>query len=143
MQIGVFCPKALGTPKSVDVLVYAHGHLDPCPPVPQTMPDDLITKKPFELGKLVDASNRAIVLVVPFLDWGHLTANNLNFEACFRKNMHALGTPAKLNGVVREVLGRSRASLWDCHAHASEADSGGSFASVRFPRSSRDGARGS
>jgi hypothetical protein len=105
MQIGVFCPKALGTPKSVDVLVYAHGHLDPCPPVPQTMPDDLITKRPFELGKLVDASNRAIVLVVPFLDWGHLTANNLNFEACFRKNMHALGTPAKLNGVVREVLG--------------------------------------
>ena len=45
------------------------------------------------------------MLVVPFLDWGNLQTNNLKFAACFRDNMHALGTPTNLNGVVREVLG--------------------------------------
>jgi hypothetical protein len=105
MSVAVFCPKTVSAPKALDVLVYAHGHLSPCPPVPKTMPEDIITKAPFELGKIVDASNRHVALVVPFMDWGNLRKNKLNFEACNRDTMHALGVPANLNGVVREALG--------------------------------------
>jgi hypothetical protein len=52
----------------------------------------------------VDASGREIVLVAPFMDWPNLKTNGLKFDACFRDNMHLLGTPARLNGVVREAL---------------------------------------
>ena len=103
MKIGVFCPKVLSSPKTVDVLVFVHGLLDRCPPEPKTT-DELIKNKPFELAKHVDASGREIVLVAPFMDWPNLKTNGLKFEACFRDNMHLLGTPTRLNGVVREVL---------------------------------------
>ena len=104
LRVGVFCPKAVTTPKSIDVLVYAHGHLGPCPPVPKILPDDLLKKAPFALAKIVSASQRAIVLVVPVLDWGNLRTNGLAHEACNRPNMHRLGVPANLNGVLAEVL---------------------------------------
>ena len=104
LRVGVFCPKAVNTRKPIDVLVYAHGHLDPCPPVPKIVPDDLFKKAPFALAKIVSASKRAIVLVVPVLDWGNLRTNGLAHEACNRPNMHRLGVPANLNGVLAEVL---------------------------------------
>jgi len=103
MKIGVFCPKVLSSPKTVDVLVFVHGLLDRCSSEPKTT-DELITKKPFELAKHVDASGRGVVLVAPFMDWPNLKTNGLKFEACFRDDMHLLGTPARLNGVVREAL---------------------------------------
>ena len=103
MKIGVFCPKVLSSPKTVDVLVFVHGLLDRCAPEPKTT-DELIKNKPFELAKHVDASGRGIVLVAPFMDWPNLKTNGLKYEACFRDNMHLLGTPARLNGVVREAL---------------------------------------
>ena len=104
MRVAVFCPKAVNHRKAMDMLVDPHGDLAPCKPVPKTMPEDLITKAPFELGKIVDASNRRIVLVVPFMDWANLATNKLNFEGCNRATMHALGVPANLNGVLKEVL---------------------------------------
>jgi hypothetical protein len=104
IRVAVFCPKALTAPGNVTVLVYAHGHLSPCPPIPKDVPEDLITKPPFELGKIVDTSGRAIVLVVPFLDWANLAKNRQNFEACGRNTMHLLGMPAHINGLVAEVL---------------------------------------
>jgi uncharacterized protein YcbK (DUF882 family) len=89
LQVAVFSPKAALSSADVDVLVYAHGLLYPCPPAPQK-PADLITKAPFALGRIVDASNRKIILVVPFMAW--------------KKGAHPLGNPEKLNGLVDEVL---------------------------------------
>jgi hypothetical protein len=103
MKIGVFCPKVLSSPKTVDVLVFVHGLLDRCSPEPKTT-DELIKNKPFELAKHVDGSGRGIVLIAPFMDWPNLKTNGLKYEACFRDDMHLLGTPARLNGVVREAL---------------------------------------
>jgi hypothetical protein len=90
LRVAVFSPKAASTSGEVDVLVYVHGLFRPCPPVPKR-PADLITKAPFALGKIVDASNREIILVVPFLVWK-------------RGEPHPLGNPAKLNRFVDEVL---------------------------------------
>ena len=104
IRVAIFCPRVVDPRRKVEVLVYGHGLLEPCKPVPKAVPEDFITKPPFSLGKIVDASNRAIVLVVPFLDWGNFTRNNLNFEACDRRTMHVLGTPAKMNGLIVDVL---------------------------------------
>jgi len=38
------------------------------------------------------------------MDWVNLKKNKLNFEACNRETMHALGVPGNLNGVLKEVL---------------------------------------
>jgi hypothetical protein len=103
MRVGIFVPKAVVAGSPVDVLVYAHGHLSPCPPIPKAMPEDLIIRKSFELGRLVHASNRQIVLVVPAMEWSGFVKAKLSVEACDRA-MHALGVPANLNGVVAEVL---------------------------------------
>jgi hypothetical protein len=104
IRIAVFCPKAVTTPENVTLLVYAHGHLCPCPPVPKDMPEDLIKNAPLELGKIVDAANREIVLVVPVLDWANLTTDKLNVDAYNRNTMHVLGRPTNLNNLVAEVL---------------------------------------
>ncbi len=103
MRVAIFSPKAVNLQRPLDMLVYVHGDLGPCTPVPK-IPEDLITKKPFELGKIVDASQRPILLVVPFMDWVNFKKNKLNFEACNRETMHALGVPGNLNGVLKEVL---------------------------------------
>ena len=66
VPIGVFCPKAVQQPNAVELLVYAHGLLSPCPPRPKKMPRDLITSPPFHLAKLVvrvgarDGARRAV-----------------------------------------------------------------------------------
>jgi LAS superfamily LD-carboxypeptidase LdcB len=91
VTISVFCPRAARSRQSVEVLVYAHGLLNPCPPVPKRLPEGFITAAPFKLGEIVDASSRGIVLVVPFFDWKP-------------RQTHALGRPANLNTLVDEVL---------------------------------------
>jgi hypothetical protein len=90
LRVAVFCPRAANSSNDVEVLIYVHGLLFPCPPVPER-PTDLITKKPFGLGKIVDASSRKIILVVPFIAWK-------------RQQPHPLGDPAILNRFVGEVL---------------------------------------
>ena len=102
LRVAVFCPKAARSLRELDVLVYAHGLLGPCRPVPKSPPEDFITKAPFELGKLVDASTREMVLAVPFMDWEHLASNHLASKSSSRR--HALGMPANLNALVAEVL---------------------------------------
>jgi V8-like Glu-specific endopeptidase len=106
MGVSVFCPTSLSPQKPIDMLVYAHGDLGGCRPYPKKVPEDLITKAPFHLGKLVDDSKRRIALVVPFMDWAHLRTNKLSFLACNRPDasLHMLGVPKNLNGVMQEVL---------------------------------------
>jgi V8-like Glu-specific endopeptidase len=106
MRVGVFCPSAMTPAKPIDMLLFAHGDLGGCAPSPKVMPDDLITKAPFELGKIVEASKRQIALVVPSMDWENLTRNKLKFQACNMNSysMHALGIPENLNGVLKEAL---------------------------------------
>ena len=91
VTVSVFCPMAARSRRSVEVLVYAHGLLNPCPPVPKRLPEGFITAAPFKLGEIVDASKRGIILVVPFFDWKP-------------RQRHALGKPANLNRLVNEVL---------------------------------------
>jgi hypothetical protein len=96
LRVAVFCPKAVQS-SDVEVLIYVHGLLNPCPPAPKR-PADLITEKPFKLGSIVDASNRAVILVVPFVVWK-------------RHQPHPLSDPGKLNRFVEELLeevGRTR-----------------------------------
>jgi hypothetical protein len=91
IKVSVFCPKAAVAKRAVDVLVYSHGLLYPCKPVPKNRPEDFVTAAPFRLGEIVDASNRAIVLIVPLFDWTSRT-------------IPVLGRPANLNRLVIEVL---------------------------------------
>jgi LAS superfamily LD-carboxypeptidase LdcB len=91
VAVSVFCPKAAVSRPSVEILVYAHGLLSPCPPVPKKLPEGFITAAPFNLGQIVDATNRGIILVVPFFDWKP-------------RQRHALGRPANLNALMAEVL---------------------------------------
>jgi outer membrane protein OmpA-like peptidoglycan-associated protein len=102
VPVAVFCPKAARGLGKVGILVYAHGLLDGCPPRPVEIPGGLVTDPPFALGRIVDASGRRVVLVVPFLDWLHPGG-----EGTFGKkhrHWHALASPDHLNGLIDEVL---------------------------------------
>ncbi len=103
VRVGVFVPPAVGQARSVEVLVYAHGLLSPCAPAPKKVPYDLIANAPFRLAKLVEASGRAIVLVVPFLDWPNTVPGKLGFGR--QGKQHLLAKPANLNAMIDEVLG--------------------------------------
>ncbi len=89
-KVSVFCPKAALTARNADVLVYAHGLLGSCATV-NNPPEGLITGSAFKLGQLVDASGRALVVIVPFFDWT-------------KPGFHFLGKPANLNALVAESL---------------------------------------
>ncbi len=65
----VYCSKQALTAQAVDVIVYAHGLLDRCAPVPTRPPEDLITREPFRLGQAIDGSGRALILIVPLFQW--------------------------------------------------------------------------
>ena len=99
--IAVFCPKAALGQREVDVLVFAHGLLDRCPG-PKRVPAGFVTDAPFELGRVVGASGRPVVLVVPKLDWS-CPGGQVVFGRG-HEDWHALGKPAVLNAVVSEVL---------------------------------------
>jgi Peptidase M15 len=101
LPVTVFCPKAARALGTVGILVYAHGLLDGCPR-PAEIPGGIVTDPPFALGRIVHASGRPVVLVVPFLDWAHPGG-----EATFGKkhsHWHALASPDHLNGLIGEVL---------------------------------------
>jgi hypothetical protein len=101
LQVAVFCPKSALGRSDVEVLLFAHGLVDGCRK-PKSLPNGFITDAPFSLGRIVDASARPMVLVVPLLDW-----NNPGGEAAFgtgRGKWHALAQPAMLNAVLAEVL---------------------------------------
>jgi peptidoglycan hydrolase-like protein with peptidoglycan-binding domain/murein DD-endopeptidase MepM/ murein hydrolase activator NlpD/LAS superfamily LD-carboxypeptidase LdcB len=100
-RVAVFCPPAALSKREVEVLLYAHGLLNGCRR-PKSIPDGIITDAPFKLGNMVAASNRPIVLVVPYLDWANPGGEHV-FGERFRK-WHALGKPANLNNMVAEVL---------------------------------------
>ena len=90
IQTAVFCPKAAISSGEVELLVFVHGIVTGCRPQ-ATGPTDYIVKAPFNLGSVVAASNRAIVLVVPYNDWA-------------KRKHHPLSRPAKLNRFVDEVM---------------------------------------
>ncbi len=100
-RVAVFCPQAALSKREVEVLVYAHGLLNGCPR-PKSIPDGMITDAPFKLGDIVAASERPIVLVVPYLDWANPGGESAFGKA--RRKWHALGKPAHLNGLVAEAL---------------------------------------
>jgi hypothetical protein len=89
-KVSVFCPKAALSARNVDVLVYAHGLLGSCGTV-NNPPEGLITGNAFQMGQFVDASGRALVLVVPLFDWT-------------KPGFHFLGKPANLNTLITESL---------------------------------------
>jgi hypothetical protein len=91
VKVAVFCPKAALTAQEVAVLVYAHGLLEVCQPPVKNPPEGLITGSTFQLGQLVDASNRALVVVAPLFDWSV-------------RGFHLLGKPANLNMLVVETM---------------------------------------
>lgn len=101
LRVAVFCPPAARAQREVEVLLFAHGLLSGCPK-PRQVPEGFITDAPFRLGQVVHQSGRAMVLVVPLLDWA-----NPGGKAAFgagREKWHALARPDHLNAVVAEVL---------------------------------------
>ena len=91
VTVSVFCPKSVKSRQAVQVLLYAHGLLYPCPPVPKRLPEGFITAQPFRLGEIVDASNRETILVVPLFVWKS-------------GQKHELGQPRNLNKLLNEVM---------------------------------------
>ena len=69
IRYSVYCPRAVMGAPEVDVMVFAHGLLDVCQPVPKNPPEDLIAAGPFQLGKTIDDSGRALVLIAPLFEW--------------------------------------------------------------------------
>lgn len=108
-RVAVFCPTAAASAPAVTVLLYAHGLLAPCG-MPARIPEGIVTDAPFRLDRIVAASNRPVVLVVPHLDWAHPGG-----AAAFgrgHERWHAFAQPANLNRLVAEALdelGRARA----------------------------------
>jgi subtilisin family serine protease/LAS superfamily LD-carboxypeptidase LdcB len=100
-RTAVFCPRAALGQAKVDVLIFAHGLLSGCDG-PRRPPSGFITDSPFGLGRVVDATGRPTVLVVPFLDWA-----NPGGEHAFgpgHSGWHALALPRHLNDLVTQAL---------------------------------------
>ncbi len=111
LQVAVFCPKSAIGQAEVDVLVFAHGLLSGCPR-PSQVPAGFVTDPPFSLGRIVEASGRAMVLVVPSLDWANPGGQRVFGSGLER--WHALARPQHLNGLIDEVLtevGRMQTSV--------------------------------
>ncbi len=102
LRVAVFCQKAALLSGDVDALVFAHGLLNGCSR-PKRIPEGFITDAPFHLGRIVAASGRPMVLVVPLLDW-----SKPGGEAAFgagHERWHALAEPRNLNAVIGEAMG--------------------------------------
>ena len=107
LPVAVFCPQAALSQERVDVLLYAHGLLDPCQPKPEHHPSDFITDHPFAFGRIVQRAARPLVLVVPLLNWTH--PGGAEAFGAGHPHWHALAAPQHLNrliGEVRAELGR-------------------------------------
>jgi hypothetical protein len=100
VSIAVFVSPAAKTSNQVEVLFFVHG-LDVCKPIIKSRPATFITEKPFQLGGLVSASGRPIVLVVPFLDWERLLKNKMNVKDT---KWHRIADPVNFNAVIDDVL---------------------------------------
>jgi hypothetical protein len=100
-EVAVFVPRAALGCGEVDVLVFGHGLLIRGGR-PDPIPLGFITGPPFDLGRIVDAANRPVVLVVPHLNW-----RSPGGKAVFRPprpNWHALGDPSRFNELVARTL---------------------------------------
>ncbi len=100
-RVAVFSPKAARGQREVDVLVFAHGLIKGCTR-PDPVPAGFVTDAPFSLGRVVHASGRPVVLVVPLLDWADPGGRDAFGRG--RERWHLLGKPAVLNAVVAEAL---------------------------------------
>jgi hypothetical protein len=100
LRVAVYCSGSALGKREVEVLLFAHGLIHPCPRL-TSVPRGFITDVPFQLGSVVAATRRPLVLVVPHLDW-----NNPGGEQGWssRKKWHALAKPELLNQVLREVV---------------------------------------
>jgi hypothetical protein len=101
LRIAAFCPRAALGQDSVEVLLFAHGLLGGCPRLTQ-IPSGFVTDTPFELGRVVDASGRPVVLLVPEMHWG--APGGADVFGPRHARWHALGDPSLLNGVIAEAL---------------------------------------
>ncbi len=103
VKVAVYVTQAARTASEVELMVFAHG-LDLCKPVLKDRPASFITQAPFKLGECVEASGRPIVLVVPFLDWERLAANDM----AYGRKWHRLAQPDVFNRVAAEALDVAR-----------------------------------
>jgi len=101
IRVAVFCSRQVAASNAFDLLLFAHGLLTGCPR-PKQLPSGFITDAPFNFGRIVDAAQRPLVLVVPLLDWGS-PGGERAFGAAHRR-WHALASPRILNAVLDEVL---------------------------------------
>jgi subtilisin family serine protease len=102
LPVAVFCPRAALSHDQVEILLYAHGLLEPCRHRPEHVPSEFITDPPFSFGHIVHGSGRPIVLVVPLLDWAHPGGERVFGSG--REHWHPLAAPRYLNSLIREVL---------------------------------------
>ena len=99
--VAVFVSKSAITHHSVDLLLFVHGYIDGCVR-PGQLPAAFITAAPFDLGTIVAASSRPIVLVAPLLDW--VNPGGAEIFGPQHAHWHALAQPATLNALLAEVL---------------------------------------
>jgi hypothetical protein len=107
LPVAVFCPPAALSQGQVDVLLYAHGLLNPCRPKPEHHPSEFVTDHPFAFGRIVKQAARPLVLVVPLLNWAH--PGGAEVFGAGHTHWHALAAPQHLNRLIGEVqaeLGR-------------------------------------
>jgi hypothetical protein len=100
-HVAVFVPRAALGLDEVDVLVFAHG-LMRGRGRPDPVPLGFVTGRPFHLGRIVDASGRPVVLVVPHLDWSSPGGASVFHPP--RPTWHALGEPGRFNAMVAQAL---------------------------------------
>lgn len=91
-KVAVFVPQAAQGRASVEVLLYVHGLLGPCG-MPKAPPAELISGR-FGLGKIVAASGRPIVLLVPLFQSG----DDRSWSP------HGIDQPAALNGLISAAV---------------------------------------
>jgi hypothetical protein len=90
ITVGVYCPTAALRQAQVEVLLFAHGVLSVCGGPASA--SGLVQHAPFNLARIIDSSQRPMVLVVPEMDWAR------------HRGVHPLSDPVALNGVLAEAL---------------------------------------
>ena len=93
-QVALFAPPAALNIDRVDLLLFVHGLLGPCPKL-RSVPDGFITSTHFSLGKIVSDSGRSMVVAVPLMQEG----NDRSWKPL------GLERPSTLNAFVSEAMG--------------------------------------